>query len=60
MAKVKKPTRTYSETYVKDTYVPSKEELIELIKKDQVTICILERNIYSDGSEEMKLNLKHK
>lgn len=59
MAKVKKPTRTYSETYVKDTYVPSKEDIIELIKKDKVSICIMERSIYSDGSEELKLNLKH-
>lgn len=59
MAKSKKVTRTYSETYVKNTYVPSKEDVIELIKKDKVSIYIMERSIFSDGSEELKLNIKH-
>lgn len=59
MPKTEKITRTYTETYVKDTYVPSKEDVIELIKKDKVKICIIERSKYSDGSEEMKLILKH-
>lgn len=60
MAKSKKPTIMYSETYVKEKYVPSKEDVIELIKKDAVSIYILERTRYSDGSEVMKLNIKHK
>ena len=59
MVKSKKPTKTYSETYVKDTYIPSKEDIIELIKKDKVSIYIMERSKYSDGVEELKLNIKH-
>lgn len=59
MANTKKPTQVYKEGYKEGDYTPSKEELINLIKKDQVTVCIVERAKYSDGSEKMKISLKH-
>ena len=54
------PKRIYNETYVKGTYVPSKEDLIGLIEKNEVTVYISERSQYSDGGEEMKIVIKHK
>jgi len=51
--------KIYHETYVKETYVPSKEDLIDLIKKDKVTVYIAERSKYSDDSEELKVVIKH-
>lgn len=59
MVKTKKPTRNYSETYVEGIYVPSKEDLISLIEKNEVKVSIIERSIYSDGSEKMKISIIH-
>lgn len=59
MSKEKKATQIYKEGYKEGDYVPGKEQLIDLIKKDQVTVCILERAKYSDGSEKIKISLKH-
>ena len=59
MAKSKKPTIEYSETYVEGTYVPSKKDLISLIKKNQVNVSIIQRSKYSDGSEKMKISIIH-
>ena len=58
--KEKKPSRVYNEVYHKDAYVPAKEDVLSLIKKEEVNIYISERSKYSDGSEELKLVIKHK
>lgn len=54
-----KTKKVYNETYVKGTYVPSKDDLINLINKDKVSVYIAERSKYSDGSEELKLVIIH-
>lgn len=58
--KNKKATLQYKEGYYENKYVPSKDDIIELIKKDEVDICIVERARYSDGVEKIKLIIKHK
>ena len=59
MENKKKATQIYKEGYREGDYVPDKQELIDLIRKDEVTVCIIERSKYSDGSEKVKISLKH-
>lgn len=57
--KIKKPTRIYSESYKEGDYTPEKKELINLIERDLVTVSIVERSKYSDGSEKLKIVINH-
>lgn len=55
----KRLTLTYGETYKKKSYVPSKEDIIKLIKKEQVSLYISKRSKYSDGKEILTLEIVH-
>ena len=48
------------EGYKRSAYIPSKEDLIMLINKKEVSVCIIERSRYEDNREEMKVIITHK
>lgn len=56
----KKDTLVIKKTFVKDTYVPSKDELIALINKKEVSICVMAQSRYESGKEILDIKITHK
>lgn len=47
------------ETYHPDTYVPSKDDIMNLINKKEVRVYIMARSKYESGEEHMDLKIIH-
>lgn len=57
--KQQKDSLILKKTFVKGTYVPSKEDLIALIMKDEVSVCIMAQSKYESGKEVCDIKITH-